>query len=390
MSPRALAAVCIVVLLLAFAIDLVTPQLFVAAILLDIPIVLSTYAGNRRFTTGLVAAALVANIVAGYINGLHAGGVWDAVGLGDRALAALSIILVGLLGLAVHSGAERSGGAIVLAEEAWRERELRRAVEKIRGSLSEELVEREIVRQACQLVNAPKASFYLAAGAAGWATRFDASADSPEVTEVAERPRSELQSILIRALETQEPVQVSQDDAMGRLVLDGLAARGALVVPLVDGDVRTGVLLVALDREAVCEDPCASCACSRRARRSRLARRACSSSWRPRTTSWLAAATSSATSSTRWRTTCAPRFLRPASPCVKPATVNTARCPPHIERCSRAALRPTTSCSAWPRRCCWSRSTSRASGAWYGIRSTSHASRGKQWRNSSRWRSRSR
>ena len=68
-TKRALPVVCILALLAAFAIDLVTPQLFVAAILLDVPIVLSTYARSRRLTGSLIAAALVANIVAGYVNG---------------------------------------------------------------------------------------------------------------------------------------------------------------------------------------------------------------------------------------------------------------------------------------------------------------------------------
>ncbi len=58
MNSRLLAALCIAGLVGAFAIDLLTPQLFIAAILLDVPIVLSAFAGNRRLTSALVIAGL--------------------------------------------------------------------------------------------------------------------------------------------------------------------------------------------------------------------------------------------------------------------------------------------------------------------------------------------
>jgi len=61
---------CVLSLLAAFVVDLLTPQLFVAAILLDVPIVLSSLGGSARFRTGLIIAALTCNVVAGYINGV--------------------------------------------------------------------------------------------------------------------------------------------------------------------------------------------------------------------------------------------------------------------------------------------------------------------------------
>lgn len=254
MNPRALAALCVVALLVAFAIDLVTPQLLVAAILLDVPIVLSTYAGNRRLTGSLIAAALVANAVAGYVNGITAGGAWDAIGLGDRAFAALSIVLVGALGLAVHRGAERTGAAGVLVEQARRERALREAVEDIRGSLSEELVARGIVREARELLDAARASFFVAAGEAGWASHFEAVRGSREVLEIAQRPCVAVQSVLYRSLESGETSQVSHDDAMGRLVLDALEAQAALIAPLIDARTRFGALVLSFERPVTSED----------------------------------------------------------------------------------------------------------------------------------------
>jgi signal transduction histidine kinase len=253
MNPRLLAVLCIAGLIGAFTIDCVTPQLFVAAILLDVPIVLSAFAGNRRLTGALVIAALVANAIAGYLNGLQAGGVWDPVALGDRALSALSIILVGWLGLALHRGAEQQGIATAIASAVRRERNLREASENIRSSLSEELVERAIVREAMWLVSASRVSLFRAGGT-GSATRFDATQDSKEIVEIAEQPRPEIQSVLARALESRETSLLSRDDAMGRLVLDALGSESAAVVPLIDGATRFGTLLVSLDRASTDED----------------------------------------------------------------------------------------------------------------------------------------
>jgi hypothetical protein len=113
MNPRLLAALCVLGLLGAFAIDLATPQLFIAAILLDVPIVLSAFA---------------ASAIVGYFNGLWAGNHWDPIAIGNRFLAALSIILVGWLGLALHRHAEQRGMEPAIADAVRRERALREAL----------------------------------------------------------------------------------------------------------------------------------------------------------------------------------------------------------------------------------------------------------------------
>ena len=218
---------------------LFTPQLIIAAILLDVPIVLSAFAGNRRLTSVLVIAGLIANVVAGYINGVQAGGVWDPVAIGNRAFAALSIILVGWLGLALHRGAEQQGIASAIASAVRRERDLREASDNIRSSLSEELVERAIAREAMWLVSATRVAFYRAT-TTGSATRSRCDARRKEVVEITEAPRPEIRSALARALEAREPSLLSRDDAMGRHVLDALGIDTAVVVPLVDGPARVG------------------------------------------------------------------------------------------------------------------------------------------------------
>src|SRR5580704_26174 len=72
----ALPYLCYALLAAAWIVDLYTPQLFVAAILLNGPIALSSIALNSRLTTGLVVAAQIANLIAGYSNGVAAGYHW--------------------------------------------------------------------------------------------------------------------------------------------------------------------------------------------------------------------------------------------------------------------------------------------------------------------------
>ena len=137
---RFVPVVCVLSLLAAFVVDLLTPQLFVAAILLDVPIVLSSLGGSASFRMGLIAAALVCNVLAGYANGAQSGHHWDAVGIGDRVLAGLSIVFVGYLSSAVSENAERAGRAASQELRARREAQISAAIERVRASLSTELV----------------------------------------------------------------------------------------------------------------------------------------------------------------------------------------------------------------------------------------------------------
>src|SRR5580693_4519597 len=94
-----MALLCYALLIAAWIVDLFTPQLFVAAILLNGPIALSSLALRSRLTTQLVIAAEIANVIAGYVNGAQAGYHWDAIAIGDRLLAAASFVLVGYLSI---------------------------------------------------------------------------------------------------------------------------------------------------------------------------------------------------------------------------------------------------------------------------------------------------
>ena len=144
-----------------------TPQLFVAAILLDAPIVLSSLGGSRRFTYGLVGAALIANVIAGYVNGVQDGHHWDSIGIADRVLAGLSFVFVGYLSTVVQENARRAERAAVQEARSRREALLAGAIERVRVSLSIDLVLHAIARESTALLDAREARFVLTERSSG-------------------------------------------------------------------------------------------------------------------------------------------------------------------------------------------------------------------------------
>lgn len=123
MKRRPLYISCVLLLVAAWGLDLVSPQLLVVAILLSVPIALSSLTLNRRFTLILVLFALAADASAGWYNALQDHHHWDPIAVADRLLAALSIAVVGLLSVsaqrqALHAGelAERHARSEVLRD----------------------------------------------------------------------------------------------------------------------------------------------------------------------------------------------------------------------------------------------------------------------------------
>ncbi len=235
-------AVCIIAMVVAFVIDLLTPQLFVTAILLDAPIVLSSLTRSSRFTNVLVVAALAANVVAGYFNGVSEHHHWDPSGIGDRMLAGLSIVFVGYLSTAVQQTAQRAGRLEAQQTRALREARLAAAIERVRSSLSLDLVLRAIARESTALFDGDCARFVLTDRANG--LTLVAPRGSAEVEVDGARPSPEVASIVQRALDGGEVIAIGRSDAFGRLVLDHLGAPSALGLPIVDQGRRFGVVLV--------------------------------------------------------------------------------------------------------------------------------------------------
>lgn len=249
MRPRLTLMICAVLLFGAFAFDMVTPQALVAAILLTIPVALSSLLLNRRITGTFVVAALVADVVAGWYNGAVEGHHWSTIAIANRALAAFSIILVGVLGTLAQAAAQRSGQIAAEHRQTEREQALRRAMETIRSSLNVELVARAIVREAVEALGVDSARLYTIESHNLAATTFTWAASGEDVSVTCDRPSAELLSLLQRSLSERHLVTVTEADALGRFALATLGAARAICVPLVNSQITFGMLLLAVKDE---------------------------------------------------------------------------------------------------------------------------------------------
>jgi signal transduction histidine kinase len=232
-----IAIACYALLAIAWIIDLLTPQLFVAAVLLNGPIALSTLALRPGLTLRLTILAEIANVAAGYVNGLQAGHHWDAIALGDRVLSAASFLLVGALTMRAQETAHRAGETAERERQIAGERGLRHAMEKVRASLNVELVLRAAVREALALTGAERAAIYVRESSLDVPQRYELRRGEPEVSVAHEALRPELSSIVERA-RGETVLAVDPNDAVGRLF-----GEAALVAVVDEDDVDTVLLL---------------------------------------------------------------------------------------------------------------------------------------------------
>ena len=240
MGSRAVAVVAFTLLAIVFVLDALTPQTLVIAILLDIPIVLAALTRSRRLTATLVVSAVVADVLAAIVNAARDGYHWDSIGIGDRFLSILSIVMVGYLSTEVQERSERVGRLSAQEARARREATLAAAADRIRTSLSLDVVIRAIVHEAPRALDGERAVWYPADAAR---ETLEARDDDP--VEVLDEPNPpEIASLSHRVLENGAPLAVSGADPVGRFVLDRLAASSALALPLADRTRTFGVLYV--------------------------------------------------------------------------------------------------------------------------------------------------
>ena len=360
---RAVTAAAFALLIVTFVADALTPQTLVIAILLDVPIVLAALTRSRRLTMTLVIAALAADAAAGVINAAHDGYRWDAISAGNRLLSMLSIVLVGYLSTAVQERAERVGRLAAQEARARREATLAAAAERIRASLSPELVMRAIVREApARSTRAPRSG--IPRGSDG--EMLAARSGEPTWSVLDQRPPPEIATLTHRVAEdahghrrARRPIRSAASCS------NGLQARSAIAIPLADRGTSFGVLVAASSAEKPDENAVADGASFRDAGRER-ARTSASvrASSGNATRRWSSGKTSSAISSMRSRTICARRssaLALDAAP-SRGRRVRRAAGALRAPCCATASCRSTT-CAGWPRRCCSSRGSSRATGA---------------------------
>jgi signal transduction histidine kinase len=240
------ALLCYGLLLVAWIVDLLTPQLFIASILFNGPIALSSLALNRRLTTNLVIVAEVANAIAGYVNGLQAGNHWDTIAIGDRLLLAASFVLVGYLSIRTQEYAQEAGASAGRMRQIEIEKALRGATGRVRETLNVELVQRAILRESVELLGASKATLIARESAFGPPLVLSYASGDADVSIERRALSTEMASLVARAGETPDVVAVTPNDVLGRLNLEALGASEALVTSIASSGVEY-ILIASVD-----------------------------------------------------------------------------------------------------------------------------------------------
>jgi signal transduction histidine kinase len=235
--------ICYGLLVAAWIVDLLTPQLFIAAILLNGPIALSSLALQGRLTMNLVIAAEIANAVAGYVNGVQAGHHWDGVAIGDRLLLAASFVLVGYLSIKTQEYAREAGVSAGRMRQVEIEKALREATGRVRGTLNVELVQRAITRESLELLGASKAMLVSRETPFGVSLILSCSEGDSDISVDRRMLSAEIASLVARAGDADDVFRVTRNDLFGRATLEALGASDALVTPIATSGSGENVLI---------------------------------------------------------------------------------------------------------------------------------------------------
>ncbi len=122
-------------LISAFLADVITPQALVIAILYNVPIALSSLAPRRWAPLAMAGLALAGNVAAGILNA--AAVPLDTTAVVNRALAAASFLLVGLLAVALRGAMERATKLELEGVRLRREEDLRQLLQELGAPLPE-------------------------------------------------------------------------------------------------------------------------------------------------------------------------------------------------------------------------------------------------------------
>ncbi len=220
-----------------------TPQLFIAAILLNAPIALTSFAFDRRLTVRVVVAALVANAVAGWYNAHHEGYL-DRVAVENRVLAAMSCVLVGVLSVGTQRAARAVAEIEVRQRQVQRERTLRESFEVMRNSVNREIVLRAIARESLRVMQADAAVVFTRGPGSFAEEQYLAESGVRDVDLRRARPAPELASMLTRVRESGQVDVLDATDPMSRFALDTLGAASGIAAPLGGNANRQGIIVV--------------------------------------------------------------------------------------------------------------------------------------------------
>lgn len=243
---RTVGLLCYGLLAVAFIIDLLTPQLFIASILLNGPIALSSLALQRRLTMNLVVAAEIANVIAGYVDGIETGHHWYPVAIANRLLLAASFVVVGALSGKSQEFAREAGASAGQRRQIEIEQSLRAAIARVRETLDVEVVQRAIVRESVALLQASQATLFARDPDSAAPLLFSYTAGDANAT-MQRRPLStEAASLVASAVERDEIGWIQSSDLVGRVHLEALNAKEAIVAPIVAYGLPPHVLIVSV------------------------------------------------------------------------------------------------------------------------------------------------
>ncbi|WP_081909002.1 ATP-binding protein [Deinococcus sp. YIM 77859] len=124
--------------------DLLTPPTLVVGTLLTAPVALAALGGSRRFTLGLLAFAVLANVVAGALH--FQAGEPPTTDLLNRGISVLATLLVGGLTLRARTASQRAAWLAAEQRRSEQERALRTLVQTVSGPYGEA----EFVARAAQ------------------------------------------------------------------------------------------------------------------------------------------------------------------------------------------------------------------------------------------------
>lgn len=236
---------CYALLVIAWIVDLLTPQSFVTAILFNGPIALSGLALRPKLTLWLGITAQVFNAVAWYVNGAHVGYRWDGIALGDRLLAAASFALVAYLTIVAQRLAREAGESSGRARQIAVERSLRAATGRVRETLNLDLVRRSILQETIALLDAGSARLIVSDRPAEPPLTVCLDAGGEASYERAPLP-PDIASLVAKAREDGTVVHVTAGDAIGRLRLEALEAGEALAGEIPAQHLDAAQVLVAI------------------------------------------------------------------------------------------------------------------------------------------------
>ncbi|HEY8298469.1 MAG TPA: HAMP domain-containing sensor histidine kinase [Candidatus Baltobacteraceae bacterium] len=233
MSASRITGVCYLLLVGSFAADMMTPQLLVIALAMNGPIALSSIALSPRLTIQLTGFAEIANALAGYFNGAAAHYQWDSIAVADRALLAASFFLVGYMTILTQRYAAEAGRAGLRKAQVRDEKALRRAIDRVRTSLSSGLVRRAVVLEARTLFEPGQVFLSSRNSVLSEPRLFRLEKASAEVVESRDSVPPEAASLIQRLRGGESQLLVNAGDAAGRYLLARFDAESLMCARLI-------------------------------------------------------------------------------------------------------------------------------------------------------------